>query len=186
MRLFVAVEIAPEIRDRLTGLVAQLRPSLASASWVRPEGLHITLKFLGNVPDEKLGAIKSALHSVKAAPFLLAITNVGVFPNPRSPRVLWAGIESGPELAALARKVEDALNPLGFEREKRAFSPHVTLARFKNGKAKPKLDAVLSAMPEAGRALAFGTMAAAQFHLYESKLSPQGARYSKLASFELE
>jgi 2'-5' RNA ligase len=188
MRLFVAIEIAPEIRERLAALISEFQPKVANAAWVRPEGLHITLKFLGNVPDEKCSRIEDALQTIKAAPFSLSIANIGVFPNPRSPRVLWAGIDSGPELAALAVKIEDALNPLGFERERRDFSPHVTLARFKNGKGKPKLDALLSeqtSMGEGAHIHGFGTMAATHFHLYESKLSPQGARYSKLASFAL-
>lgn len=188
MRLFIAIEIAPAIRDKLTAFISELKPTIANASWARPEGLHITLKFLGNVQDEKHAAIESALNTVKAERFSLAIANIGIFPNPRSPRVLWAGIDSGAELASLAAKIDDVLNPLGFERERRAFSPHVTLARFKDGKGKPKLDAVLSSAsnPEGARIWPFGTMAATHFHLYESKLSPQGARYSKLASFELE
>jgi RNA 2',3'-cyclic 3'-phosphodiesterase len=189
MRLFIAIEIAPEIRDRLTALISEFRPKLANAAWVRPEGLHITLKFLGNVSDEKRSTIEAGLGIVKAAQFSLSIASVGVFPNPRSPRVVWAGIESGPELAALAAKIEEALNPLGFEREKRAFSPHVTLARFKSSGNKLELAKLLSARASEGTGSdvrAFGTMAATHFHLYESKLSPQGARYSKLASFALQ
>ena len=104
-----------------------------------------------------------------------------MFPNARSPRVLWVGIDSGPELAALAEQVDAALTLLGFERENRAFTPHVTLARFKEGGKKQN---VASALPESQPS--FGTMTAPEFHLYESKLSPQGARYSKLASFALK
>lgn len=189
MRLFVAIEIRQDIRERLASFISEFRPRIASAAWVRPEGLHITLKFLGNVPEPKQPAIESALRSIGAPQFELSIRNIGVFPNPRSPRVLWAGIESGPELAGLAGHVEDVLSPLGFEREKRAFSPHVTLARFKDSKSKPKLDALFSQASgkRDGEPIhAFGTMTATHFHLYESKLSPQGARYSKLASFALE
>lgn len=189
MRLFVAIEIAPEIRDRLTALISEFRPKLANAAWVRPEGLHITLKFLGNVLGENISAIEAALRSAKAIAFSLSIANVGVFPSPRSPRVLWAGIDSGPELAALAAKIEDALNALGFAREKRTFSPHVTLARFKSTGNKLELAKLLAAYASEGTGgdvHGFGTMAATHFHLYESKLSPQGARYSKLASFALE
>jgi len=189
MRLFVAIEIAPEIRDRLIALISEFRPKLANTAWVRPEGLHITLKFLGNVPEEKCSAIEGALEKITAAQFSLSIANIGVFPNPRSPRVLWAGIDSGPELAALASQIEETLNPLGFAREKRAFSPHVTLARFKSSGNRLALAELLSAYASespGGDIHGFGTMAATHFHLYESKLSPQGARYSKLASFALE
>jgi 2'-5' RNA ligase len=111
----------------------------------------------------------------------LSVTGIGAFPNSRSPRVLWLGLEAPKELPGLAEKVDAALGPLGFEREKRAFTPHVTLARFKQSRRRPDVGPALSSAPEAG----FGTMTATEFHLYESKLSPQGSRYTKLASFAL-
>src|SRR5579864_5401883 len=180
MRLFVAVEIAPDIREKIISFIEKVRPDIASARWVRPEGLHITVKFLGNVADESRAAIEGALGRVKATSFSLAVQGVGVFPNARSPRVLWVGIESGPELGHLAAEVDKTMAPLGFEREKRAFTPHVTLARF-NDPRRVSVSSALSA-PDAS----FGRMTATQFHLYESHLSPQGSRYAKLASFALE
>jgi 2'-5' RNA ligase len=181
MRLFVAIEIAPEIRERIVQFVSRIRPTLGDARWARPEGLHITLKFLGNVPDEKREQIQSKLQQIEAPRFVLSVTGIGAFPNSRSPRVLWLGLEAPKELPGLAEKVDAALGPLGFEREKRAFTPHVTLARFKQSRRKPDVGPALSSAPEAG----FGTMTATEFHLYESKLSPQGSRYTKLASFAL-
>jgi len=181
MRLFVAVEIAPEIRDKITEFVSQIKPNLANARWSRPEGLHITLKFLGNVPDQKRSAVEDKLRGIGAGHFSLSLSEVGVFPNVKSPRVLWVGVGASDDLAKLAEQVEAALAPLGFEREKRAYTPHVTLARFNDRDKKADASAVLSSGPKAG----FGTMTATQFHLYESKLSPQGSRYSKLASFAL-
>ena len=181
MRLFVAIEIAPEIRDRINEFVSQIKPMLANARWSRPEGLHITLKFLGNVPDEKRSAIEDKLRGISAAQFSLSFSEVGVFPNAKSPRVLWVGVGTSGELARLAEQVEAALAPLGFEREKLAYTPHVTLARFNDRGKKEDASAALSSAPKAG----FGTMTATEFHLYESKLSPQGSRYSKLASFAL-
>jgi 2'-5' RNA ligase len=179
MRLFVAIEIAPEIRDRINKFVETLRPKVANARWSRPEGMHITLKFLGNVADEKRSSIESALTQFKQAPISVTVQDLGAFPNAKSPRVLWVGISSGPDLGDLAEQVDAAMQPLGFEREKRAFSPHVTLARFGEGK-KANIASLLSeAKPS------FGKMTAAEFHLYESKLSPQGSRYIKLASFAL-
>ena len=147
---------------------------------MRPEGMHITLKFLGNVADERRAQIENALRSVRGRALALSLKQLGVFPNPRSARVLWVGIEAGPELEQLATAVDQQMNSLGFEREKRAFSPHVTLARF-NQRPGGNLGSVLSS-PQPG----FGTMTANEFHLYESKLSPQGSRYIKLASFKLE
>ncbi|MBV9074453.1 MAG: RNA 2',3'-cyclic phosphodiesterase [Acidobacteria bacterium] len=181
MRLFVAIEIAADIREELVNYVSQVKPRLTDARWSGSEGLHITLKFLGNVQDEKRTAIEAKLSAVQAARFQVSIAGVGLFPNERSPRVLWAGLTAPPDLSTLADAVEDAMESLGFERERRAYSPHITLARFKDGVSRSALDAALAGAPKNG----FGTMAATEFHLYESKPSPQGSRYSKLASFAL-
>src|ERR1700745_1541462 len=133
MRLFVAIEISAEIRQRINEFVTRLQPRLSNARWVRPEGLHITLKFLGNVPDERRPVIEQALRRIDAIRFEVSVQRIGVFPNQRSPRVLWVGIESGLDLPNLAKESDNVLASLGFEREKRAFTPHVTLARFKEG-----------------------------------------------------
>jgi len=181
MRLFVAVEIAPEIRERIIEFASRIKPRLANARWSRPEGLHITLKFLGNVPDEKRSIIETKLFGINATPFRVTVSDVGVFPNAKSPRVLWVGVGTSEQLARLAEQVDAALAALGFEREKRAFTPHVTLARFNNRDTKTDLSVALSSASKA----CFGTMTSTEFHLYESKLSPQGSQYSKLASFAL-
>src|SRR5689334_17655362 len=102
MRLFVAVEIESAIRSRIHEFVSRLRAQISEARWVRPEGLHITLKFLGNVADERRAAIEKALGSVHERQVTLSLKGVGAFPNSRSPGVLWVGIESGPELERLA------------------------------------------------------------------------------------
>lgn len=180
MRLFVAIEIPAGIREKIREFIARIKPQVEGARWVRPEGLHITLKFIGNVADEKRGPIERSLGSIKSPGFNLTLQNIGVFPTPKSPRVFWVGINSGPELANLAAQADEALAPLGFEREKRAYTPHVTLARFNDRGKKPDMRAVLSE-PN----VSFGTMTATEFHLYESKLSPQGAHYAKLTSFVL-
>jgi 2'-5' RNA ligase len=181
MRLFVAIEIAPDIRERIIGFMEQLKPKIPNARWSRPEGLHITLKFLGHVADEKVPPIQSALGTIDGAGFPITIERVGTFPNEKSPRVLWVGVKAETELARLAENVQAATSKLGFEREQRAFSPHVTLARLKEVPKKTNLKSVL---PEGTPS--FGTMTAKDFHLYESKLSAQGSRYIKLASFPLE
>ena len=181
MRLFVAIEILPEIRDRIMEFVSAIRPQLGNARWSHPEGLHITLKFLGNVHDEKRTAIEEKLRKIQAPPFSLAIRDAGAFPNAKSPRVLWVGLDATPDLARLAEQVDIAMSCLGFEREQRVFTPHVTLARFNGRGNKLNVGPALASVPKAG----FGTMTATEFHLYESKLSPQGSRYIKLASFPL-
>src|SRR5579862_2857826 len=131
MRLFVALDIPEAVRTSVAALVARLRPLCPDARWARMEGVHVTLKFIGETPEEKLEAIEAALANVPtAAPVAVKFRGAGFFPNARRPRVLWAGVEGGPELSALAREVDSALAPLGIPREDRAFSPHLTLARF--------------------------------------------------------
>lgn len=180
MRLFIAVELEHEIRQRIEDFMNEWRPKISNAGWVRAEGLHITLKFLGNVADERRDDIENALKHVRALRFQFSVRSVGVFPNPKSPRVLWVGIRSGGELAQLAEKVDEQMALVGFDREKRSFSPHVTLARFKDRPKKTEIEAAVS-VPES----TFGTMTAKEFHLYESKLSPQGSVYRQLGTFGL-
>ena len=179
MRLFIAVEIEPAICQRIHEFVSGLRGKISEARWVRPEGLHITLKFLGNVAEERRMIIEQALRSVHGKVVTLSLGQLGVFPNPKSARVLWVGIETGLELQQLAKAVDQQMESIGFETEKRALSPHVTLARF-NQRPRGNLGSLLSEAQSS-----FGTMTANEFHLYESKLSPQGSRYTKLASFKL-
>ena len=181
MRLFIAIEIAPDIRERIIEFTEKLRPTISKARWSRPEGLHVTLKFLGHVADEKVPAIENMLTKIESQSFAIKIEGIGVFPNSKSPRVLWVGIGAGPELAELAGRVDELTAELGFEPEKRAFSPHVTLARLQEGDRKTKLSSILPVDKPS-----FGTMTAQEFHLYESKLSPQGSRYFKRASFALK
>jgi 2'-5' RNA ligase len=181
MRLFVAIEIAPDIREKIQAYVSRLEPKLQNARWARSEGLHITLKFLGNVTDDRVAHIERELSNVIGAKFSIRVHGVGVFPNLRSPRVLWAGLEAGPELGSLAASVDQAMATAGFGAEKRAFTPHVTLARLSERRGKVDLR-FLASEPQPD----FDTMTAKEFHLYESKLSPHGSRYMKLSTFSLK
>jgi 2'-5' RNA ligase len=181
MRLFVAVEIASDVRQNIEAYLSKLKPKLPNARWVRPEGLHITLKFLGNVAEERLRAIQHELSTVTGTRFPITVRGSGVFPNLKSPRVLWAGLETGPELGALAASVDEGMKNAGFSPEKRTFTPHVTLARFSERRERLDLR-FLASEPQPD----FGTMTAKEFHLYESKLTSQGSRYTKLSSFSLK
>jgi 2'-5' RNA ligase len=155
-----------------------------------PETFHITLKFLGET--DKLEPIKKALARVQREPFPIAIRGHGFFPGAKNARVFWAGIHAGPELQELAEAVDAATAPLGFEREKGPYRPHLTLARSGSGRPgrmrgdQPSgrfagLNYRLSRLPEPE----FGTMTPREFYLYESKLSPRGAQYFKLESYRL-
>jgi 2'-5' RNA ligase len=191
MRLFVALDIPNEIRRAIEGYVNELRRLAPDAKWVRPEGYHVTLKFIGEWKRDVREVI-SALENVQSSPVQVAFRNCGLFPNARSPRVFWVGIESDGNLSPLAKTVDEACASLGIPREDRDFSPHLTLARSGSGSPRPKHHEPMSpgikhlAERIAGiTAPDFGTMHATDFFLYESKLSPGGARYSKLKRFYL-
>jgi RNA 2',3'-cyclic 3'-phosphodiesterase len=180
MRLFVALDIPDVVRSAILAIVAKLRPTCRNARWVRIEGLHVTLKFIGETSSEKAAEIKTALAAIPSRPSIpMNFRGLGFFPNERRPRVLWAGIEAGTELAGLAASVEAALAALGIPLEERAFSPHLTLARFDTPRG---LDALHAAVERAGL-LEFGGTTAKEFHLYQSVLKPGGAEYTRLATF---
>jgi RNA 2',3'-cyclic 3'-phosphodiesterase len=180
VRLFVAVDVPDELKERIESqIVDVLRPALSGARWTRPEGRHLTLKFLGNVDDERVDAIAAVVDAVAArhAPFEAAFSEVGGFPNLRRPRVLWIGIGQGAEpMAALASDLERSLEPLGFEPEGRPFRGHFTLARF------PKPSAVGTLGPLAIPDEPFEVV---RVTLFRSQLHPKGARYTALGHASL-
>jgi 2'-5' RNA ligase len=178
MRVFVALDIPEPVRAAIERLIAKLRPVCRGARWVRIEGAHVTLKFVGEVPPEKIEPIKAALGTVfLTAPVELIFRGVGFFPNAKRPRVFWAGIEGGSELGSLAAAVESALESLGIDRDPRAFSPHLTLARLESPDGLDALRAGIAGPFEFGRGIA------SEFHLYQSVLKPGGAEYTRLATF---
>jgi len=180
MRLFVALDFPDAVRHAVRDLIARLRPLCKSARWVRPEGMHITLKFIGHVPAEKLDPIRAALASVQSsAPVEIRFRGMGFFPNERRPRVAWCGMEASPNLAQLAADIERGLEPLGIAREERAFVPHLTLARFESPRGVGELVRQVQEMTPQD----FGSARETQFHLYESILKRAGAEYKKLESF---
>lgn len=182
MRLFVALDLPDSVRAALRELIAGLRRAEPGAHWVRTEGMHLTLKFIGEQPAEKQAAIQQALAGVaRTGPVTLRVAGLGYFPSERRPRVFWAGVEASENLAALATNIEAALEPLGIARERRAYLPHLTLARFPSPAPAPHLQAAVAALG----ATDCGSFEAAEFYLYQSKLSPRGAEYAKLASFSL-
>ena len=180
MRLFVALDLPPEVVRSLEQLLAALRPA-ARIAWSPPANLHITTKFIGWWPDERLDEVKAALSGVPPrAEIDVAIRDLGFFPNPRSPRVFWCGIQA-PGLAELAADTDRATAAVGIEPEKRAFSPHLTLARIKERIDLRPLQAAIASLPS----LDFGRCAARSFFLYRSEPRPSGSIYTKLAEFPL-
>jgi 2'-5' RNA ligase len=182
MRLFVAIEIPEDVRSALGDLMKSLRGTCRNARWVRIAGLHVTLKFIGETPPQRVAELKVALGRIPSSPpIVLNFRGLDFFPNARRPRVLWAGVEAGPDLGALASAVEKALSPAGIPQEERKFSPHLTLARFKESAG---VDALQVAIEKAGPQK-FGGTTAKEFHLYQSVLKPGGAEYTRLATFSL-
>ena len=180
MRLFVALDIPEETRSAIRKIISRLQPATRGARWVRPEGIHVTLKFMGWIDDARLAQIKEHLSRVPhRAPISMAFRIFGFFPNERRPRVFFVGIAAGPELARLAADIESQLAPLKIPKEARAFTPHLTLARFKTNEGVAEMQKMLATMPSQD----FGAMNATEFHLYQSVLKSNGAVYSKLASY---
>jgi 2'-5' RNA ligase len=180
MRLFVALEIPSAVRENLAALLESLRTVSPQTRWVRPENLHVTLKFMGEVPETKLAATRSALAGVRSdQPTTVDFRGLGFFPHEKHPRVFWAGIDASPNLKTLAADIERAMEKLGIPRERRPFSPHLTLARFEP----PGLPEKLRSAIQENAAREFGSLRTNQYHLIESKLKPSGAEYTTLESF---
>jgi len=195
MRIFIALDIDDAIRQSLQRFLDGVREFAPDARWVRPESLHVTLKFIGEKPEPAVKAVQQALSSIHAVSFDLTFRGHGFFPTPKAARVFWIGIAAGPKLAALAKAIDEATALLGIPKEDHTFSPHLTLARGGRGSGAPgwnkgdgpnrafqKLQEKLSALP----APEFGTMTAREFFLYESQLLRGGSKYTKLARFALQ
>lgn len=180
MRLFVALEIPTPVRENLAALLKSLHALSAQPRWVRPENLHVTLKFIGKWAPEKLDALRSALGAVRVdQPVTLDFRGLGFFPNEKRPRVFWAGIEASANLVTLASEIDRATEKLGIPREQREFLPHLTLARFEP----PGLPEKLRGTIQENAAREFGSLHTNRFNLIESKLKPSGAEYTTLQTF---
>ncbi len=195
MRLFIALDLDAAIRERIRLFMDGVRNFAPDVRWVRPESLHVTLKFIGEKPAESVDQIKIALSAIHVAPIEITFQGYGFFPTSKSPRVFWIGMQSGPELATLASSIDETTSRSGIPKEEHAFTPHLTLARGGRGSGAPhhkagdrpnrhfqRLQEKLAALPSPE----FGTMAAHEFFLFQSELGRGGSRYTKLARFPLK
>lgn len=181
MRLFTGLDLPDEVAGNLEKLLERLRPK-AHIQWSPPANLHITTKFIGEWPEERLEELKRKLAGLpERAPIAIRIHNLGFFPNPHSPRVFGCGIEA-PGLSELAADTDRATAALGIESEKRTFSPHLTLARIKERIDLQPLREAIAALP----GLEFGSFDAASFFLYRSQMQRGGSVYTKLSEFPLK
>lgn len=182
IRSFIAVDLEAPVRAAVQTLLDEFRRLKAEIRWVRAEGMHVTLKFLGWVDPPRLERVHAAAAAaVHDRPALrLAVRGMGAFPSLRRPRVLWVGLH-GDGLVELAESVERAMEPLGFEREKRAFTPHVTLGRVSGMRGWERVEELF----KAHQADDFGETAIQAVTIYRSTLRPDGAVYTPLWTIPL-
>ncbi len=176
IRLFVAIELPQDVQVRIAGLAG----GVPSARWVAQENLHLTLRFIGEVSEDRLADVTAALAAVQGAPFAMNLSGVGHFESRRRVRTLWVGIDPNAELESLYGRVESALVRAGLEPEGRKFSAHVTVARLKAVPAAKVADWLAM-----GAAFAVPPIAVDRFSLLSSFLSRSGAIYSTVQEFPL-
>lgn len=180
MRTFIAIEIPSEIKSALTALQTDLRRAGADVSWTKPENFHLTLNFLGEVDESRIGEVEKVCISSAAEfqPFTLSLNETGVFPNDRQPRVLWVGLSGEIEKAIEIRKsLDERLAVIGFEPEEKDFRPHLTIGRVKSNRKTRELLAL--AYTQQAPALSFMVT---EIVLMKSELHPAGAEYTPIAN----
>lgn len=182
VRSFIAVELSPAVRASLAGLVTRLAQTEADVKWVESVNLHLTLKFLGNVTPDHLARLAQGLESLagERASFALSVGGVGCFPSPAEPRVIWAGLTAGQsDVTALFRAVEGTCAKLGFPRERKPFSAHITLGRQRSSHRSAALaDALAGAI-----GIECGDFTVSGFTLFRSDLRPTGPVYTVAGTF---
>ena len=176
MRVFIAVDLPTEMRSALAKLQRELEPLTDTARWVAPESIHVTLK----VAEKRLEDIDGALTGLTWKSFAITVRGVGFFPGNRSPRVFWAGMEA-PTMQNLAEQLDSRMERLGFEKEKRAFRPHITLARARDSRIDSSLVTAAAQYAEHD----FGSFTVDRVFLFKSILKPSGAVYERLKEYLL-
>ena len=187
VRAFIAIELPPAVREEIARVQREARAGgFNFVKWVEAGSIHLTLKFLGSVPARQVADIVRALERAagRRAPFRLAVAGAGLFPGASAPRVAWLGLEGDLDaLRDLQESVEENVAPLGYPTERRRFAPHLTLARLREGASpveRRRFGEALLALKSRSVEIRVGAIA-----LMQSRLSPLGARYSRLAESPL-
>ncbi|MFC1569221.1 RNA 2',3'-cyclic phosphodiesterase [bacterium] len=183
IRSFIAVHLSDRVREQIAEFQSGLKRSAADVKWVRPESMHITLKFLGDIAPDQIKSITNIMHELSRPvnSFMLTIRGVGCFPNESRPRVLWLGIQTDNDvLINIGNGLNAALQDIDFEPEKRSFKPHLTLGRVKS--QKNIYDVVQQMHAEGFDSEPF---CVDTIHLMQSKLKPSGAEHNILKSIQL-
>jgi RNA 2',3'-cyclic 3'-phosphodiesterase len=182
MRLFVAINLPDSWKQTLALPEASIGWLGRGVKWVEPRGMHLTLRFLGEVAENELPALETAIRAAVSdtAPFSMRIHGTGVFPNPRRPRVYWAGVDAPSSLIEMQKRLESQMQNLGFETEEVPFRPHLTLARIKEPVGKERMtEALLNFRLESD------PITVSEVLLMQSHLSADGARYEAIRHFPL-
>ncbi|MBI4680001.1 MAG: RNA 2',3'-cyclic phosphodiesterase [Nitrospirae bacterium] len=184
MRCFIAIELPEAVKSTLSGIEEDLKKSKADVRWVKPDNIHLTLKFFGNIEEKKTEKIIEIMENIcnQYAPFTIEIKGMGTFPNIKSPRVLWVGIEGNDTLKTLQEEIENKMESIGFEREDRAFTAHLTLGRFRSSIEK---EGLLKAVKLHEKDTFVGSINVQSLSLIRSDLHPEGARYTKVIDISL-
>jgi len=189
IRAFIAIELPDKVKNELSEILYKLNPGREKAvKWINPNGIHLTLKFLGNTPEEKIVDITQAVAKASSStyPFNLELKGLGAFPNLKSPRVVWVGVGGDiPIITNLQRQIDQSLIPLGFSPEKRDFSPHLTLGRVRDKTSKNERYE-LGKTIESLRIEGSSSFAVDRISLMQSTLTSSGAIYNQLATVVLD
>ena len=183
IRAFIAVDLDDPVIEKVCNVVEILKPRITEIRWLRKENLHLTLKFLGNIAESQVEPITAALRHPLGlfSPCTISAKGLGVFPDFRRPKILWVGL-TGDQLVQLAAEIESALMPIGFTPENRAFTPHLTIGRWREGSRPAKnLRQEIDSLND----FEFGACAVRQIVLFQSVLKPEGASYSELRTIQL-
>jgi len=184
IRSFIAVEVPEPLRAKLDEVQRDLKRTDADVRWVRPESIHLTLKFLGSVTGEELEKLAGVVAPIVSSwvPFEVHLHGLGCFPSTRNPRIVWVGIEQGSvEALSLQKAVENQAADVGFPPETRSFKPHLTLGRVRSSRGKGSLAQTV----EDHRDVEIGSFRVNEVYLFKSELKPSGAVYTKLQTFPL-
>lgn len=182
MRTFIAIELSQEIRDTLAQIASRLKYAGADVKWVEKDNIHLTLKFLGEISEEKAKLVAARLDTIakETKPFEISLKDLGAFPKIDSPRVIWVGLDKGAkESTELAKKIGLALSKLGFQEEARPFAAHLTIGRVRSGLNKAALVEKMTSCQLS--AISFQLIQS--IALFKSTLTPKGPIYSKLHDY---
>jgi len=183
MRCFIAIDMPENLKDAIAGVIEKCRLDSKGVRWVPAENVHLTLKFLGDVKEDLIPEIKNglALICMRRNMFNISIRGAGAFPNFKYPNVLWIGINESEELKRLYEDIEESMSGLGFEKEDRKLSPHLTIGRVRDRKGvEPAIKELYTF-----KNTFFGSIEVNEVLLMRSVLKPAGAEYSVIAGFKL-